>query len=214
MGEYGRKSAARTLLLGVATLAVSVLRVRLASRLISRRSQEIQLLEGEHTPSGPNLGGRNTGSSIDGALLGSSGENITKLGNILPLSYHTLCQKRISHTTSFPWLDYVIELFPCREPQCSWPLSNTIICLAPISGMNCMFCSSCSCCQNLCKQIRQLLGLSKLKVNKIVKRQCTQKKHCCWWELLRSEYLKVMLVGAITCHMSMSMVHMSMVDQA
>ena len=38
-------------------------------------------------PSGPTLGGPNTGGTIGGALLGCPGENITKLGTILPLCY-------------------------------------------------------------------------------------------------------------------------------
>ncbi len=47
-------------------------------------------LEGEHTASGPTLGGPNTGCTIGGALLGSPGENITKLGTNLPLCYQSL----------------------------------------------------------------------------------------------------------------------------
>ena len=39
------------------------------------------------------LGGPNTGSTVVGALLGRPGENITKLGTILPLSYQSLCDK-------------------------------------------------------------------------------------------------------------------------
>ena len=42
------------------------------------------------TPSGPMLGGPNTGNTVGGALLGSPGGNITKLATILPLSYLTL----------------------------------------------------------------------------------------------------------------------------
>ena len=42
------------------------------------------------THSGPTLGGPNTGSTVGGALLGSPGKNITKLGTILPLSCHAL----------------------------------------------------------------------------------------------------------------------------
>ena len=47
-------------------------------------------LEDDHTPSGPTLGGPNTESTIAGTLLGSSGENVAKLGTILPLSYQSL----------------------------------------------------------------------------------------------------------------------------
>ncbi len=36
------------------------------------------------------LGGPNTGSTVAGTLLGSPGENVAKLGTILPLSYQTL----------------------------------------------------------------------------------------------------------------------------
>ncbi len=42
-------------------------------------------LEDDHTPSGPTLGGPNTGSTVAGALLGSPGENVAKEGTILPL---------------------------------------------------------------------------------------------------------------------------------
>ncbi len=38
-------------------------------------------------PSGPTLAGPNTGSTVCGALLGNPGENIKKLGTILPLSH-------------------------------------------------------------------------------------------------------------------------------
>ena len=40
---------------------------------------------GEYAHSGPTLGGPNTGSTVGEAILGSPGENITKLGTIL---YH------------------------------------------------------------------------------------------------------------------------------
>ncbi len=50
----------------------------------------VATLEGEHTPSAPTLGGPNTGSTVGVALLGSPGENITKLSTILPLCYHAL----------------------------------------------------------------------------------------------------------------------------
>ena len=48
-------------------------------------------LVGDHTPSGPTLGGPNTGSTIAGTLLGSPVENVVKVGTILPLPYQSLC---------------------------------------------------------------------------------------------------------------------------
>ena len=36
------------------------------------------------------VGGPNTGSTIAGTLLGSPGENVAKLGTILPLPYESL----------------------------------------------------------------------------------------------------------------------------
>ncbi len=75
-------------LLLVSILTFSVPRVWLASGLNSCTSQE-----DDHTPSGPTLDGPNTDSTIAGTLLGSSGENVVKLGTILPLSYLGLCTK-------------------------------------------------------------------------------------------------------------------------
>ena len=40
-------------------------------------------LEGDHTLSGRTLGDPNTGSTVAGALLGSPGENVAKVGTIL-----------------------------------------------------------------------------------------------------------------------------------
>ncbi len=34
-----------------------------------------------------------TGSAVDGTLLGGPGENVAKLGTILPLTYQSLCSK-------------------------------------------------------------------------------------------------------------------------
>ncbi len=61
----------------------------------------------DHTPSGPTLGGYNTGSTIAGALLGTPGENVPKLGTIMPLSYQPLfwkfhtCTNKKSQDLSF-----------------------------------------------------------------------------------------------------------------
>ncbi len=49
-------------------------------------------LESDHTPSGLTLGGPNTGSIAAVALLGNPGENVAKVGTILPLPYQPLCQ--------------------------------------------------------------------------------------------------------------------------
>ncbi len=48
------------------------------------------VLQISFTPSGPSLGGPYTGSTLEGTLLGSPGENAAKLGTILPLPYQSL----------------------------------------------------------------------------------------------------------------------------
>ncbi len=45
-------------------------------------------LEDDHTlPPHPTVGGPNTGSTVAGALLGGPGQNVAKVGTILPLPY-------------------------------------------------------------------------------------------------------------------------------
>ena len=49
-------------------------------------------VEDDRTHSGLTLGGPNTSSTVAGSLLGSPGENVDKVGTILPLSYQPLME--------------------------------------------------------------------------------------------------------------------------
>ncbi len=91
------------------------------SRLLSYKSQEIHyqltirdFLKGDHTPSGPTLGGLSTDSTstIAVALLGSPGENVTKVGTILPLTYHSISHEFvILNLTTGQTPSYILNRF-------------------------------------------------------------------------------------------------------
>ncbi len=61
---------------------------------------------GDHTHSGPPLGGPNTGSTVAMAPLASPGENVAKVTTILPLSYQPLSPI------------YTLPLKECNFPLC------------------------------------------------------------------------------------------------